>query len=103
MDTLDSIVTDPIVFEATVVLVNRGERPVYVEVLGQETVAGGDGFDDRLKRDVREVPPGGSMSLVVDEEMTDLDLRSGVRGFAELTEEDERRYSGVLTPTPPEE
>jgi hypothetical protein len=88
------------IFEATVVVTNRGERPVFVEVLGLETVDGMAGFDDRRSRCVRVVPAGGQRLLVVDEEMADFDMRPGVRGFAELTT-GRRVYSALLVPSAP--
>lgn len=101
LDTLDQIPTDPTVFQATVVAINSGERPVYVDVLRLEQVDGPHGFDDRLNAERRELPPGGAVSLSVDEEQVDFDMLQGVRGFVELASGDDRIYSDVLVPGPP--
>jgi len=74
----------PDVFEATVVAINRGERSVYVEVLGAISTTGDVGFEDRCELNVREIRPGEHTALVVDERMAGFDMRAGFRGYAEL-------------------
>lgn len=95
----DPQVDEPRVFEATVVAINVGDQPVFVEVLGLEAANAFEGCDDRLDSNIREVPPGGNVSLVVAEDTTDFDMRSGVRGFAELAT-GVRIESELLVPVP---
>jgi hypothetical protein len=72
------------IFEATVVAINISDRRFPVEVLGLETADGSAGFADRAQGNVREISPGGDVTLVVAEDATDFDMRSGVRGYVEL-------------------
>jgi hypothetical protein len=88
------------VFEATVVAINISDQPVYVEVLGVESLTGSAGFDDRVTGKVRKVPSGGNVSLAVVEHEAGFDMRSGVRGFAELAT-GPRVYSELIVPTEP--
>ena len=102
IDTLDSLRTDPTVFEATVAVTNRGERSVFVEQLGIELVNEpiyGYKFD--LGRRPHEIPPGGLLSETVDEEQVNLDLRGGFRGYAQLAGEEKPTWSEVFLPVEP--
>ena len=78
---------EPDIFEATVVAINISNQPLYVEALGviAATEPAWEARSYRREGDVREVPAGGVVSLVVSEDMTDFNMRSGVRGFAQLT------------------
>lgn len=71
-----------------------------MEVLGLEAAASTAGCDDRASSNVREIPAGGNGSLVVAEDETDFDMRSGVRGYAEMATAP-RVYSEVLVATEP--
>lgn len=75
---------DATVFEATVVAINVGNQPVYITVLGLESTTEPVGVEDRRDRNVRLLPARGSVSYTVAEDETDFNMRTGVRGFAEL-------------------
>jgi hypothetical protein len=76
------------------VVLNRGRRRVWVEVIGVQSLANDRGIDDRLNR---ELPP------LDRDQSTDLEVDPGtfqigetIVGFAEVTAFDERVVSEPL-------
>jgi len=93
---------EPYIFDGSIVLLNLGERPIFVERLGIELVNEPIyGYDD-AQTVAREVKPhGGSTSLKLSEDAIGFDIRGGFRGYADVAGERKPRWTKVFVPGEP--
>jgi hypothetical protein len=86
-------------FAPYVVVLNRGRRRAWVEVIGATAPDDDYGFDDRLERELRSLDRDQSADLYIPPGTFEVGQK--IVGFAELTSSDEALVSEPLRVEPP--